>query len=124
MGDRDSDGSFDLNQLRTFLAVHRAGSITAGARLVGLSQPTVTTQLPRARGRSLLRWVSVPGARRFCRRQCAATCPWRVCALAEPPGESLRRWGVGFVRLRLTLFGAAAEVFGGSVVGGEEGFQV
>ncbi|WP_040687214.1 LysR family transcriptional regulator [Nocardia vinacea] len=45
MGDRDSDGSLDLNQLRTFLAVHRAGSITAGARLVGLSQPTVTTQL-------------------------------------------------------------------------------
>ncbi|WP_433522859.1 LysR family transcriptional regulator [Nocardia pseudovaccinii] len=45
MGDRDSDGSLDLNQLRTFLAVHRAGSVTAGARLVGLSQPTVTTQL-------------------------------------------------------------------------------
>ncbi|WP_330252584.1 LysR family transcriptional regulator [Nocardia sp. NBC_00565] len=45
MGDRNSDGSLDLNQLRTFLAVHRAGSVTAGARLVGLSQPTVTTQL-------------------------------------------------------------------------------
>ncbi|GAA5070462.1 LysR family transcriptional regulator [Nocardia iowensis] len=45
MSDRDSDGSLDLNQLRTFLAVHRAGSITAGARLVGLSQPTVTAQL-------------------------------------------------------------------------------
>lgn len=45
MDDRDSDGNVDLNQLRTFLAVHRAGSITAGARLVGLSQPTVTGQL-------------------------------------------------------------------------------
>ncbi|MFI7004295.1 LysR family transcriptional regulator [Nocardia sp. NPDC050175] len=45
MSDRDSDGSLDLNQLRTFLAVHRAGSITGGARLVGLSQPTVTAQL-------------------------------------------------------------------------------
>ncbi|MGK8509181.1 LysR family transcriptional regulator [Nocardia asiatica] len=45
MTDRDSDGNVDLNQLRTFLAVHRAGSITAGARLVGLSQPTVTGQL-------------------------------------------------------------------------------
>ncbi|MBF6340046.1 LysR family transcriptional regulator [Nocardia abscessus] len=45
MNDRDSDGNVDLNQLRTFLAVHRAGSITAGARLVGLSQPTVTGQL-------------------------------------------------------------------------------
>lgn len=31
--------------LRTFLAVYRAGSLTAAARLVGLSQPTVTTQL-------------------------------------------------------------------------------
>ncbi|WP_280440979.1 helix-turn-helix domain-containing protein, partial [Nocardia brasiliensis] len=45
MSDRDPDGNLDLNQLRTFLAVHRAGSITAGARLVGLSQPTVTAQL-------------------------------------------------------------------------------
>ncbi|PXX61493.1 DNA-binding transcriptional LysR family regulator [Nocardia tenerifensis] len=45
MSDRDSDGSLDLNQLRTFLAVHRAGSITGGARLIGLSQPTVTAQL-------------------------------------------------------------------------------
>ncbi|GAB0108096.1 LysR family transcriptional regulator [Nocardia sp. JMUB6875] len=35
----------DLAQLRTFLAVYRAGSITAAAGQVGLSQPTVTTQL-------------------------------------------------------------------------------
>ncbi|MFE9836614.1 LysR family transcriptional regulator [Streptomyces sp. NPDC005551] len=35
----------DLTQLRTFLAVHRAGSFTAAARLLGLSQPTVTTQM-------------------------------------------------------------------------------
>ncbi|WP_218027866.1 LysR family transcriptional regulator [Nocardia uniformis] len=35
----------DLAQLRTFLAVYRAGSITAGAARVGLSQPTVSTQL-------------------------------------------------------------------------------
>ncbi|WP_377272655.1 LysR family transcriptional regulator [Peterkaempfera sp. SMS 1(5)a] len=35
----------DLTQLRTFLAVHRAGSFTAAARLLGLSQPTVTTQI-------------------------------------------------------------------------------
>ncbi|AYF75695.1 LysR family transcriptional regulator [Nocardia yunnanensis] len=35
----------DLAQLRTFLAVYRAGSLTAGAGQVGLSQPTVTTQL-------------------------------------------------------------------------------
>jgi DNA-binding transcriptional LysR family regulator len=43
MGDQLSDGRLDL--LRTFLAVHRAGSITAGARALGLSQPTVTSQI-------------------------------------------------------------------------------
>lgn len=35
----------DLNLLRTFLAVHRAGSFTAAARALGLSQPSVTTQI-------------------------------------------------------------------------------
>ena len=35
----------DLSLLRTFLAVHRAGSFTAAARLLGLSQPTVTMQM-------------------------------------------------------------------------------
>jgi DNA-binding transcriptional LysR family regulator len=34
-----------LDLLRTFLAVHRAGSITGGAQTLGLSQPTVTAQL-------------------------------------------------------------------------------
>ncbi|WP_067539665.1 LysR family transcriptional regulator [Nocardia crassostreae] len=42
---RQTDGTLDLSQLRTFLAVYRAGSLTAGATAVGLSQPTVTTQL-------------------------------------------------------------------------------
>ncbi|MEU5687693.1 LysR family transcriptional regulator [Streptomyces venezuelae] len=37
--------SLDLNQLRTFLAVYRSGSFTAAARLLGLSQPTVTAQI-------------------------------------------------------------------------------
>ncbi|NUR82494.1 MAG: LysR family transcriptional regulator, partial [Nonomuraea sp.] len=56
MRHRDSDGegegdrlggtaSVDLNLLRTFLAVYRTGSFTAAARLLGLSQPTVTTQI-------------------------------------------------------------------------------
>ncbi|MFE0175349.1 LysR family transcriptional regulator [Streptomyces sp. NPDC059002] len=46
----------DLNLLRTFLAVYRSGSFTAAARLLGLSQPTVTTQiraLERQSGREL-----------------------------------------------------------------------
>lgn len=45
VSDRIANGLLDLGQLRTFLAVYRAGSLTAAARLVGLSQPTVTTQL-------------------------------------------------------------------------------
>ncbi|MFG2769837.1 LysR family transcriptional regulator [Streptomyces sp. NPDC048350] len=35
----------DLSLLRTFLAVYRAGSLTAAAKQVGLSQPTVTAQV-------------------------------------------------------------------------------
>ncbi|TNY37593.1 LysR family transcriptional regulator [Thermomonospora catenispora] len=56
MSHREFDGSPDLDQLRTFLAVYRAGSITAGARLAGVSQPTATTQvkaLERRLGRRL-----------------------------------------------------------------------
>ncbi|MFC8517199.1 LysR family transcriptional regulator [Streptomyces sp. NPDC057257] len=48
--------ALDLNLLRTFLAVYRTGSFTAAARLLGLSQPTVTTQvraLERQLGREL-----------------------------------------------------------------------
>ncbi len=46
----------DLNLLRTFLAVYRSGSFTGAARVLGLSQPTVTTQmraLERQSGREL-----------------------------------------------------------------------
>ncbi|MEV3989830.1 LysR family transcriptional regulator [Streptomyces sp. NPDC049837] len=59
MTDRAPDtasGPLDLTLLRTFLAVHRSGSFTAAARLVGLSQPTVTAQiraLERQLGREL-----------------------------------------------------------------------
>lgn len=38
-------GPPDLNQLRTFLAVYRLGSLTAAAHHLGLSQSTVTAQL-------------------------------------------------------------------------------
>jgi len=44
-GDRAAGGPLDLMLLRTFLAVYRAGSFTAAAALLGLSQPTVTSQV-------------------------------------------------------------------------------
>lgn len=37
--------AISLDLLRSFLAIHRAGSITAGAEQLGLSQPTVTAHL-------------------------------------------------------------------------------
>ncbi|GAA5014946.1 LysR family transcriptional regulator [Kitasatospora paranensis] len=42
---RRAPAGTDLNLLRTFLAVHRAGSFTAAAPLLGLSQSTVTAQI-------------------------------------------------------------------------------
>ncbi|MFC7457929.1 LysR family transcriptional regulator [Brachybacterium sp. GCM10030267] len=42
---RPGAGTADLNLLRTFLAVFRAGTFTAAAPALGLSQPTVTTQI-------------------------------------------------------------------------------
>ncbi|MEW2470763.1 LysR family transcriptional regulator [Streptomyces sp. NPDC046994] len=39
------DGPLDLGLLRTFLAVHRARSLTTAARVLGIAQPTVTAQV-------------------------------------------------------------------------------
>jgi DNA-binding transcriptional LysR family regulator len=64
MSDRNAHGSgpVDLNLLRTFLAVHRSGSFTAAAHLLGLSQSTVTTQV-RALEQRLGRELFERGAR-------------------------------------------------------------
>ncbi|MFF0596872.1 LysR family transcriptional regulator [Streptomyces antibioticus] len=56
LGAVEHAGHLDLNLLRTFLAVYRSGSFTGAAQLLGLSQPTVTTQmrtLERQAGREL-----------------------------------------------------------------------
>ena len=45
MTDRNLGGHLDLDHLRTFLAVYRAGSISRGARTLGLAQGTVSAQL-------------------------------------------------------------------------------
>ncbi|MFE6092810.1 LysR family transcriptional regulator [Streptomyces massasporeus] len=45
LGTTGTPAQYDLNLLRTFLAVYRSGSFTAAAQLLGLSQPTVTTQI-------------------------------------------------------------------------------
>ncbi|MEU9980511.1 LysR family transcriptional regulator [Streptomyces sp. NPDC050856] len=62
MTDAQTGGPLDLGLLRTFLAVHRSGSFTAAARLVGLSQPTVTAQM-RALERQLGRELFTRGPR-------------------------------------------------------------
>jgi len=42
---RTGGKALDLTQLRTFLAVYRAGSLTEAARRLKLAQPTVTSQI-------------------------------------------------------------------------------
>ncbi|PQZ49948.1 MULTISPECIES: LysR family transcriptional regulator [unclassified Microbacterium] len=45
MNDRNSDGLRDLALWRTFLAAQRSGSVSAAARMLGIAQSSVTTQL-------------------------------------------------------------------------------
>ncbi|UYO97511.1 LysR family transcriptional regulator [Microbacterium sp. M28] len=45
MSDQNSDGLESLPLWRTFLAVHRSGSVSGAARMLGMAQPTVTAHL-------------------------------------------------------------------------------
>jgi DNA-binding transcriptional LysR family regulator len=45
MSDQESDGLASLGQWRTFLAVHRAGSLTGAARSLGIAQSSITAHL-------------------------------------------------------------------------------
>ncbi|WP_460796373.1 LysR family transcriptional regulator [Microbacterium sp. GXF0217] len=45
MSDRNSDGLADLSLWRSFLAVHRSGSVSAAARTLGVAQSTITAHL-------------------------------------------------------------------------------
>lgn len=83
-------GQPDLNLLRTFLAVYRSGSFTAAGRLLGLSQPTVTTQmraLERHTGRELFQRLPRGVAPTAVADELAARIAAPLDALAEAAGH-------------------------------------
>ncbi|MGW6646225.1 LysR family transcriptional regulator [Streptomyces iakyrus] len=83
----------DLNLLRTFLAVYRSGSFTAAAQLLGLSQPTVTTQirsLERQTGRELFERLPRGVAPTAVADELAARVAGPLDALAEATGHGPR----------------------------------
>lgn len=88
MSHRNSDGSgsgrLDLVQLRTFLAVRRTGSFTAAARLLGLSQPTVTAQI-----RSLERQLDRQLFERLPRGVAATSVADELAARVAAPSDAL-----------------------------------
>ncbi|GGQ14337.1 LysR family transcriptional regulator [Streptomyces griseomycini] len=80
----------DLNLLRTFLTVYRSGSFTAAARILGLSQPTVTTQirsLERHTGRELFERLPRGVAPTAVADELAARIAAPLDALAEAAGH-------------------------------------
>ncbi|MFF1905421.1 LysR family transcriptional regulator [Kitasatospora sp. NPDC058218] len=86
-------GPADLNLLRTFLAVHRAGSFTAAAQVLGLSQPTVTTQiraLERQGGRELFERLPRGVAPTPVAEELAARIAGPLDALAAATGTGVR----------------------------------
>ncbi|MEG8277432.1 LysR family transcriptional regulator [Streptomyces sp. AHA2] len=83
----------DLNLLRTFLAVYRSGSFTAAGQLLGLSQPTVTTQirsLERQTGRELFERLHRGVAPTAVAHELAARVAAPLDALAEATGHGPR----------------------------------
>jgi DNA-binding transcriptional LysR family regulator len=91
--------AISLDLLRTFLAVHREGSVTGAARRLSLSQPTVTAQLQAleaALGRPLFvrqpRGVAPTPAADLLARQVAAPLD-DLAGVAERPEEGTVRLG-------------------------------
>ena len=68
----------DLALLRTFVTVHRAGSFTRAAALLGLSQPAVTGQI-----RTLERQLGRP----LFLRQARGVTPTTIGRRTRPPGR-------------------------------------
>ncbi|MET9215302.1 MULTISPECIES: LysR family transcriptional regulator [unclassified Nocardia] len=84
MRHRPADGSMDLVQLRTFLAVYRTGSLTAGAAQAGLSQPTVTTQV-----QALERYLGTPLFERLPRGVAPTAAAHELAARVSAPLDAL-----------------------------------
>ncbi|MEU8827567.1 LysR family transcriptional regulator [Streptomyces sp. NPDC048636] len=74
----------DLSLLKTFLATYRSGSLTAAARQVGLSQPTVTAQI-----RTLEQQVGQQLFRRLPRGVVPTTVADELAAEAAPHVDAL-----------------------------------
>ncbi|WP_432037381.1 LysR family transcriptional regulator [Streptomyces cucumeris] len=74
----------DLSLLKTFLATYRTGSLTAAARQVGLSQPTVTAQI-----RTLEQQVGQQLFRRLPRGVVPTTVADELAAEAAPHVDAL-----------------------------------
>ncbi|MFB8247126.1 LysR family transcriptional regulator [Streptomyces sp. NPDC055952] len=92
-GSAGAPGQPDLNLLRTFLAVYRSGSFTAAGHLLGLSQPTVTTQirsLERQTRRELFERLHRGVAPTAVAHELAARVAAPLDALAEATGHGAR----------------------------------
>ncbi len=74
----------DLALLRTFVTVHRAGSFTRAAALLGLSQPAVTSQI-----RTLERQLGRP---LFLRQRAASPRPASATNSPTRPHPTSTRW--------------------------------
>ncbi|MFF5035981.1 LysR family transcriptional regulator [Nocardia salmonicida] len=117
MRHRTADGSMDLVQLRTFLAVFRTGSLTAGAAQVGLSQPTVTTQI-----QALERHLGRPLFERLPRGVTPTAAGHELAARVSGPLEALEAVVSGAVTDRAAppeppvLLGGPAEMLAAKVV--------
>ncbi|PWV81267.1 LysR family transcriptional regulator [Nocardia neocaledoniensis] len=116
MRHRQADGSMDLVQLRTFLAVYRTGSLTAGAAQIGLSQPTVTAQL-----QALERHLDRPLFERLPRGVAATAAGHELAARVSAPLEELEAVVSGTVTERAApdppvLLGGPAEMIAARVV--------
>ncbi|MGW8483012.1 LysR family transcriptional regulator [Microbacterium sp. NPDC055903] len=113
MNDRISDGLADLALWRTFLAVHRAGSVSAAARVLGIAQPTVTGHL-QALERSVGETLFVRGARGVTATARADELAARLSAPFEQLAAALGGTGAA-MPVEPVRIGAAAE-FTASVV--------